>query len=127
MKKTVVSIAVASMLMCTGLMANQESANLNLTDSHFVVKSDISTFCKAIIKGDVSLVKGMIEAGENINKKSLGMTPAIFAARYNKAEILELLIKEGADLKIKSNNGLSIKEVAKAANAKDVLTLLSKR
>ncbi|WP_291867717.1 ankyrin repeat domain-containing protein [Maribacter sp.] len=126
MKKTVVSIAVASMLMCTGLMANQESSTLHLSSSHFIIKSEISTFCKAIIKGDVSLVKGMIEAGEDINKKSQGMTPAIFAARYNKAEILELLIANGADLKVKSNNGLSIMEIAKAANAKDVLAVLSK-
>jgi len=127
MKKTVVCIAVASMLMCTGLRANQEQVKLQCNASQFILKSEISTFCKAIISGNLSLVKGMIEAGEDINKKSLGMTPAIYAARYNKAEILELLSEKGADLKIKCNNGLSIKEVAKAANAIDVLEFLKKQ
>ena len=101
MKKTIVSIAVTSILLCTSLMANQESSALHLSSMHSNVKSEISVFCKAIMKGDISLVKGMIEAGENVNKKSAGMTPAIFAARYNKVEILELLIANGADLKLK--------------------------
>ena len=41
------------------------------------------------------------------------MTPAMFAARYNKAEILELLIENGADLKIKSDKGYTVKEIGK--------------
>lgn len=126
MKKRMLSIVFTSMLLCTGLMANQESSKVHLSSMHSNVKSEISVFCKAIMKGDISLVKGMIEAGANVNKKSVGMTPAIFAARYNKAEILELLITNGADLKIKSNNGLTITEVAQAANAKGVLHVLSK-
>jgi len=126
MKKPTVITAIMGILLCTGVMANENVNSLKLNETQLVLKSEISTFCKAILKGDLDLVKGMIEAGEDVNKISAGMTPAIFAARYNRAEILELLIANGANLKIKCKNGLSITEIAKASNATDVLALLKK-
>ena len=73
---------------------------------------------------DIDTVKRMIELGEDVNKKSLGMTPAMFAARYNKAEVLQLLIKKGADLKIKSKQGFSVKKYAELSNATDALAVI---
>lgn len=67
----------------------------------------------------------MIALGEDVNQKSLGMTPAIFAARYNKAEILKLLIDNGADIRIRSDSGYSIAKYAEAANAKDALIVIN--
>ncbi|RKR07856.1 ankyrin repeat protein [Maribacter vaceletii] len=126
MKKTTVIMAIAGMLMYTGVMANENVSTLQLNETQLIVKLEISTFCKAILKGDVDLVRGMIEAGEDVNKISAGMTPAIFAARYNRAEILELLIANGANLRIKCKNGLTITEIAQASNATDALALLKK-
>ncbi|HCO86118.1 MAG TPA: hypothetical protein DIT95_21670, partial [Arenibacter sp.] len=51
-----------------------------------VKPGEISSFCKAIVEGDLETVKRLIELGEDVNQKSLGKTPAIFAARYNKVE-----------------------------------------
>ncbi len=126
MRKTILAITLVGVLMSTGLMANEKSNENDTYTTDLVLKTDISTFCKAIIKGDIALVKGMIEAGENVNKKSVGMTPALFAARYNRVEILELLIESGANLKIKSKSGLTIKQVAESANAEKALALIEK-
>jgi hypothetical protein len=77
----------------------------------------LNSYCNAIFKGDLQIVKSMISLGEDVNQKSLGMTPAIFAARYKRAEILELPIANGLKLKIKCDRGIGIKEYAKGSNA----------
>ena len=114
MKKTVLTVAAAIMLMATASVeANYNQKVGNDIDAILVLESELNTFCKAIMKGDIETVKKLINLGEDVNKKSLGMTPAIFAARYNKAQILELLIENGADLRIRSNKGWSIEKYAK--------------
>lgn len=87
-------------------------------------KVAVSTLCKAIMSGDVDMVKKLIELGEDVNEKSLGMTPAIFAARYNKAEILKVLIANGADLKVKCNKGFSITKHAEMSHATEALAVI---
>jgi ankyrin repeat protein len=89
------------------------------------VKLDVSSFCKAIMKGDLEMVNRMIDLGEDINQKSVGgMTPAMFAAKYNKAEILKLLIDKGAKLNAKSKEGFTAKKYAKLSKASDALAVL---
>ncbi|MCF2874861.1 MULTISPECIES: ankyrin repeat domain-containing protein [unclassified Tenacibaculum] len=66
---------------------------------------NVSTFCKLIKAGNFEAVKAMIENGTNINRKSTGLTPLMFAARYNKVEIVKLLISKGAKLNTKSERG----------------------
>ncbi len=122
MKKTILT-AAACLLMVSGVMAETKSTNFNATTEN-VVKVELSTFCKAILKGDIDTVKRLIDLGEDVNKKSLGMTPAIFAARYNKADILKVLIANKADLTIKCNKGWTILKHAQLSNAKDVLVIL---
>ncbi|PIB29796.1 ankyrin repeat domain-containing protein [Maribacter sp. 4G9] len=124
MKKTILTLSMAALFMGTGLMANETSIK-----NHDILESgktsyDISSFCKAVMQGDIETVARMIELGEDIDKKSLGMTPAMFAARYNKAEVLQLLIDHGADLKIKSNQGFSVFKYAELSNAADALAVL---
>src|SRR4051812_36723780 len=60
-----------------------------------------SPLCVAISKGDIEVVKKFIEYGASINEYSNGMTPLMFAARYNNVEILKLLIANGADISLK--------------------------
>ena len=78
----------------------------------------------SIVKGDIETVKKLIELGVNINEKSNGMTPAMYAARFNKVEILKLLVKHGADLKIKSDKGNKVEKYAELSNAKEALVYL---
>ncbi len=125
MRKTILTVAAAFMVAVTGLSAKEISAVTDVPAITENIKNvDISSFCKAIVKGDYDTVKSLIALGEDVNQKSLGMTPAMFAARYNKAEILELLIENGADLKIISNNGFSVKKYAELSNATDAMVVL---
>ena len=124
MKKTILTFTAAVLLIVVTANAKSETYSNDVSTSTALITFDLSSFCKAIMQGDIDTVRRMIELGEDVNKKSLGMTPAIFAARYNKAEILELLIAKGANLKIKSDKGYSVKKYAELSNAKDALAVL---
>lgn len=124
MRKTILTVSLTFLVGVTGLMAKTINSSSISSISETYVSFDVSSFCKAIMAGDVDTVKRLIELGEDVNQKSLGMTPAIFAARYNKAEILELLIENGADLSIKSDKGYTVKKYAELSNATDALAVL---
>jgi ankyrin repeat protein len=126
MRKTILTVAIALLFVVAGVRAESSNENYTLSASASMVKPvDISSFCKAIVKGDFETVKRLIELGEDVNQKSLGKTPAIFAARYNKVEILELLIANGADLKIKCDNGYNAKKHAELSNATEALEVIN--
>ncbi|WP_318344256.1 ankyrin repeat domain-containing protein [Flagellimonas baculiformis] len=122
MKKAIFAVAALCMLAVNGVSANElpSNENPNLTTT----VPEISTFCKAVMQGDVETVKKLIELGEDVNQKSLGMAPIHFAARYNKAEVLQVLIDNGADLKQRCDKGYSVKKHAELSNATDVLAVL---
>lgn len=124
MKKTILTMSMAFLLMGSGLMAKENFNGNSMLTENFSRTIEINSFCKAVMQGDIQTVGRMIDLGEDINQKSLGMTPAMFAARYNKADILQLLIDEGADLSIKSNQGFSVMKYAELSNAKEALAVL---
>jgi len=125
MRKTILTLSMA--LVATAMLANTQIDRKKLEvnrESKIIEVFDISSFCKAIIKGDVDLVKKMIALGEDVNQKSLGKTPAHYAARYNKPEILDLLIKNGANLKKRCDQGYTVKKYAEMAQAMDALKVI---
>ena len=125
MKKTILTSAMALAIMVVSANAENSTDLNDATVTTTTIESvDVNSFCKAIMQGDVDMVKRLIALGENVNQKSLGMTPAIFAARYNKVEILEVLIAEGANLKTKSDNGFTAKKYAKMSNANEALAVI---
>ena len=84
----------------------------------------ISRFCQAIVQGDAAAVRWMIARGENVNGKSLGKTPLIFAARYNRTEIIALLLDSGADPKLRCDRGQTALEYAERSDACEAAALL---
>jgi len=66
----------------------------------------------------------MIELGSDVNQKSLGMTPLMYAARYNRVEIMKLLIDEGANVKTRDKKGYTAMKFAELSNAKEAVALL---
>lgn len=126
MKKLVLTAAAVLLLFATASVEASPNQKTNTKSAMTSVwKGELNSFCKAIMKGDVETVKKLINLGEDVNKKSLGMTPAIFAARYNKAKILEVLIANGADLSIRCNKGWSVEKHAKLSNAMAALAVLN--
>ena len=95
------------------------------SNNEVIFTTEVNTFCKLITKGDIEAVKSMITAGTDINQKSVGMTPLMYAARYNRVEIVGLLIIHGADLKTKSNRGFTALEYAEMSKANDTYKIIS--
>ena len=121
---------VITFLFCIGVfsIANANVTGIENSNTYTIesipVNDEISSLCKAVIKGDVDKVRSSIATGAELNEKSLGLTPAMYAARYNKAEVLKVLLLNGANLNIKSDQGYTAKDYAKQSNAKDVLEVI---
>lgn len=124
MKKTILIVASACMLAVTGVSAKESSTPLNALNNVASIPAEVSSFCKAIMQGDIDTVKKLIDLGEDINQKSLGMAPIHFAARYNQPEILKLLIENGANVKQRSDKGYTAKKYAELSNATAALEVL---
>jgi ankyrin repeat protein len=80
----------------------------------------------AIVKGDLEIVKKLIELGSDVNEKSDGMTPLMYAARYNRTDIIKVLVKNGANIKTRDKKGNTAMKFAKLSNAQDAVALLEK-
>ncbi len=125
MKKVFLTIA----LLCIGTsfasLNTEELPNNNNTELRYV---DVNTFCKLIREGNYDAVKLMIEKGENINRASTGLTPLMFAARYNRAKIVQLLIDNGAKLNTKSTKrgGHTALKWAELAKADEAIKIIKK-
>ena len=125
MKKTT-AILVMVFALSLGTTVNANNVVNPKTSSPDISKAigKTSPFCLAIVKGDFDLVKKMVSLGERLDKKSNGMLPVHFAARYNKVEILKFLVENGADLDRNCDKGYSVEDHAKLSVAKDVITYL---
>lgn len=96
------------------------------TTSTITMRYKLNAFCKLIQMGNYEAVKSLIATGEDVNKKSNGLTPLMFAARHNKAKIAKLLIDSGAKIDIKSDKGakMTALEIAERSKAVDVIKVL---
>ena len=90
MKKSVVIIAIALGFSFTTLNATND--NVNTSTYETTIKKAVDPICISIVKGDMDTVKKLIELGQDVNKKSNGLTPAMYAAKYNRLDILKLLL-----------------------------------
>ncbi len=124
MKKTI--LTVFSLLLITVGVTKAATIKKADVSAEYITSLDVDLLCKAIIKGDIETVHKLIEFGEDLNKKSLGKTPLIYAARYNRVEILQLLLANGANLKTKCDKGRNALDYAELSNAKEAMAVLEK-
>ena len=86
-----------------------------------------NTFCRLIQVGNYNAVKSLIKKGENINSKSIKLTPLMYAARHNRVDIVKLLIENGANLHSRSGeNGYTALKWAKLANANESYAIINR-
>jgi ankyrin repeat protein len=123
MKKAIVTSMFILGAVCTTVNAETKPVKETVVTSKY---SDVSPFCTLIRKGNYEAVKAMIKSGENVNQKSTGLTPLMFAARYNRADIAELLIANGAKLKAKSKRGLTALKWAELAHATETINVIKR-
>ncbi|MFV0247478.1 MAG: ankyrin repeat domain-containing protein [Tenacibaculum sp.] len=120
MKKLFLSTLI---VILSSVSAQASKGSENLVNKSIATR-EISTFCKMIRSGNYENVKALINNGTDINRKSLGLTPLMYAARYNRVDILKLLIKKGARLSTKSKQGhtaLDYAKMSKATEAYDII------
>lgn len=125
MKKLILPIIACVFAISSVNAKSVETIEKNNSEIVSTYSYKVNNFCKLIQMGNYEAVKALIEAGENVNAKSNGMTPLMFAARHNKAKIAKLLIKNGAKLKAKSDKSrLTALDLAKRSKAMDAVKVL---
>lgn len=122
MKKSIIAFGIVFSLVATNLSANngpdKPLVKKNLKIEKTSIK-DLTPLSIAVVKGNFDTTKKFLEFGSDINQKSgaMAMTPLMYAARYNKVELMKLLVANGANVKAKSKIGATALKYAKAANA----------
>lgn len=69
----------------------------------------------------------MLNSGVNVNQKTANGTALHTACAYGRVQIVKLLLKSGADLKIKDSNDKTPRYYAKYYNRRSVVDLIDKR
>lgn len=122
MKKSVIILAVA-LAMSTSV--------LNASNIRQVVKDpidspayEVSSLHYAVCAGDIESVKKLIAYGSNLNKVIRDMSPLMLAARFNKFEIVEILLASGANPRIENEKGLRAIHYAEYAKATESIAML---
>lgn len=117
--------AIALMgLLVMGFSANEMHA-VNGNGVETVFSKNSTPICNAIAKGDIATVLKFIEYGSDLNERGAnGMTPLMYAARYNQAEIVKVLLQKGAKVNLKSDAGLTALHYAERSNAQSCIELL---
>ncbi|MGB5666272.1 MAG: ankyrin repeat domain-containing protein [Maribacter sp.] len=112
------------------VMFNNANANSNPTDNKVRsikrTTNNVAPISLAVAENDYRTVKKFIELGSDIEvkDKTMGMTPIMYAARYNNVELLQLLVANGANLREKSKLGLTATEYAELSNAHEAVAFL---
>jgi ankyrin repeat protein len=121
MKKKIVILGLALVAFTNGTFAT------TVTSSPVKMETTIlngTPLCVAIMKGDTETVKKFIEYGADVNELSNGLTPLMMAARFNKAEIITLLLSKGARIDTKDERGLTALKYAELSKANEAIAVL---
>ena len=124
MKKTIIYLGLALVSFANVSFA---TTSKNFSNQKELVYNTNTPLCNAIAKGDLQTVKKFIEYGVNVNDTSNGLTPLMMAARYNKVEIIKMLLDNGAKTNIEDEKGFTALQYATLSNATDAIALLKKK
>jgi ankyrin repeat protein len=123
MKKTIIYLGITFMAFSSLSFASNTNFVGNQKALNFFTVSP-APLSVAISKGEIETVKKFINEGANVNKKLNGMTPLMYAARYNKVEIIKYLLLKGADRNIKDGQGFTALKHAELSNANEAIAIL---
>ena len=83
----------------------------------------------AAFKGDLAMVRLLLQHGANVNVNGTGpdgKTALMMAAMFNRTDIVELLIAQGADPDARDASGMSALDAARGMGAADTPTQLAR-
>ncbi|MBF8148444.1 ankyrin repeat domain-containing protein [Winogradskyella sp. F6397] len=125
MKKTVIVLALALGFSMSNVNASNDLLTSDLNE--VIVKTiEVSPLCKAVATGNLEEVNKLIKAGANVNAKSNGMMPIHYAAKYNRVEIIKVLITAGSKIHQSCDKGYTAVRHAQKSNAKDAEMFLKR-
>ena len=125
MKKSVVVLALALGFS----ISNLNASNFNLisdANNVMVQTNEVSPLCKAVATGNTEEVKRLIKNGVDVNAKSNGMMPIHYAAKFNRVEIIKLLITAGSEIHKPCDLGYTALGHAHKSNAVDAEQFLKR-
>ncbi|MFH6991895.1 ankyrin repeat domain-containing protein [Flavobacterium sp. FlaQc-48] len=121
MKKSLIVLGMALVI----------STNLPASNLSLPVKNQInaplyatSPLHYAVCAGDIESVKQFIKYGADVNKLSRDMSPLMLAARFNKFEIIKVLLENGANPSIENEKGFKALNYAEYAKANESIAIL---
>ena len=88
---------------------------------------DVSLLSRAVMVNDVATVRAMIDLGAKVNEvDKLGMTPLLHAVSidFGDTQMVELLLKSGADRNARTKEGLSAAQLAGKYNHVEIARAL---
>jgi ankyrin repeat protein len=125
MKKTIIVLGIALGFSISNLNATTE---ILISNSKLEISktTEVSPLCKAVATGNLEEVNKLIKAGADVNEKSNGMMPIHYAAKYNRVEIIKVLITAGSAIHKSSDQGYTALRLAQKANAVDAENFLKR-
>lgn len=116
-----------SPLMLAAFNGNLELATDMVKRGADVNKTGWTPLHYAASKGHLPLIRLFIENHAYIDAESPnGTTPLMMAAMYGTPDAVKLLLAEGADTRLKNQQGLTATQFAQRANRQDVADLIAK-
>jgi ankyrin repeat protein len=123
MKKSVVVLALALGLSIPNLNASNEFLTSDFNE--VIVKSvEVSPLCRAVAMGNVEEVNKLIKAGADVNAKSNGKQAIHYAAKYNRVNLIKILITAGSEIHTPCDQGYTALRHAQKAKAEDAALFL---
>lgn len=125
MKKSISILALALSLIVPTVNASTVD---HLPTPTVVINKEakVSALCKAAATGNITAVKQLLKNGVDINQKSNGMMPIHYAARFNRVDVIKVLITEGSEIHKSCDNGLTAVQHAEKTNAKEAAQFLKR-
>lgn len=125
MRKSTVILALALGFSISNLNATNDILVSN-TNETAVKLIEISPLCKAVATGNIDEVNRLIKAGADVNAKSNGLMPIHYAAKYNRVELIKILITAGSEIHTPCELGYTALSYAKNAKATDAAQFLKR-
>lgn len=122
MKKSVIILGIA--LAISTNVSNASNIKLFVKDQISSPAYEASALHYAVCEGDIENVKKLIKYGADVNKLVRDMSPLMLAARFNKFEIVKVLLESGANPRVENEKGLKALNYAEYAKATESIAIL---
>ncbi|MEN2403051.1 ankyrin repeat domain-containing protein [Flavobacterium sp. MC2016-06] len=122
MKKSVIILGTALVVFTNAAIASNNKPSVGIQKE--VSTYMISPLHVAISKGDIESVKKIIEYGADVNTFWKDLSPLMVAARYNKFEIIKILLVSGAKPFEKNEQGFTALNYAQFSRAAESIAIL---